>query len=91
MLASSCRAFGGIGGGADPVTIGRQIALQERAQALIVINHQQMRIGQGRAHGCHAGNRCQNPLAGLAVFVSAMLQYVKPGPGRGARPPKIPL
>ena len=84
--------LGGAGRGGHPIAIGRQIALQQGAQPLVIIHHQQMRLvgeSRGQTHGCHARARGEKALAALAVFASAMLQYMaeKLGPPRKAGKP----
>jgi hypothetical protein len=82
---------GGLGGGADAEPVAGKIAGEQRAQALIVIHHQEMRVGQrgfarghGSGHGCYSRSLVTIGRVGLAVFASAMLTYLKPGlrPGK---------
>ena len=44
MLFIRARASAALGGGADAKPVAGQIALQQGAQPLIVIHHQQMRV-----------------------------------------------
>ena len=72
--------LGGVRRGADPIAIGGQIALQQRAQPLVIVDDEQVRIVPwpiGRPlMAAIPRTGCRKALATLAVFAPAMLQYL---------------